>query len=103
QGAVGDEYAIHGVAMAGEDPVSLVEVSTDGGGSWSEAHILSRPEPNVWVSWAFAWALPASGRYEILARATDSAGFRQPRTDAGNDLYDGRTGWHSVPVDVSTS
>jgi DMSO/TMAO reductase YedYZ molybdopterin-dependent catalytic subunit len=101
-GAVGDEYTIHGIAMAGERIVDLVEVSTDGGVTWSDAHILSRPEPNVWVTWAFAWNLPISGRYEILARATDSAGVRQPRTDKGDDLYDGRTGWHSVPVNVST-
>lgn len=103
QGAVGDEYAIHGVAMAGERTVDLVEVSTDGGQSWDAAHILSKPEPNVWVSWAYTWKLPVSGRYEILARATDSVGSTQPRTDAGVDLYDGRTGWHSVPVDVATT
>lgn len=46
---------------------------------------------------------PASGTYRILARATDSAGIRQPRTDEGDDRYDGRTGWHRVPVDVSTT
>ena len=103
QGAVGDEYMIHGLAMAGERTVELVEVSTDGGRTWSDAHILSRPEPNVWVSWAYLWNLPESGRYEILARATDSAGISQPRIDAGVDLYDGRTGWHSVPVDVASS
>lgn len=103
QGAVGDEYAIHGVAMAGERLVERVEVSTDGGRTWEDAHILSTPEPNVWVSWAHAWKLPVSGRYEILARATDSAGNIQPRTDTGVDLYDGRTGWHSVPVDVATT
>ena len=27
----------------------------------------------------------------------------QPETDAGRDLYDGRTGWHRVPVDVVRS
>ena len=103
QGTVGQEYAIHGIAMAGERIVDLVEISTAGGATWSEAHILSRPEANVWVSWAVAWQLPTSGRYEILVRATDSAGVTQPRTDAGVDLYDGRTGWHSVPVNVATA
>ena len=89
--------------MAGERTVDLVEVSTDGGVTWSDAHILSRPDPNVWVTWAFVWNLPTSGRYEIVARATDSAGIRQPRRDAGIDLYDGHTGWHSVPVNVSAA
>jgi DMSO/TMAO reductase YedYZ molybdopterin-dependent catalytic subunit len=103
RGAVGDEYQIHGIALAGERSVDLVEVSTDGGMTWHAATILTQSEPNVWVRWAYAWSLPASGRYEVLARATDSAGVRQPRTDSGADLYDGRTGWHSVPVDVSTT
>lgn len=100
RGGPGEEYIIHGIAMAGERTVERVEVSTDGGRTWGDAHIMTRPEPNVWVSWAYTWTLPASGRYEILARATDGAGTSQPQTDAGVDLYDGRTGWHSVPVDV---
>lgn len=100
RGNPGQEYLIHGVAMAGERAVARVEVSTDGGRTWQDAHITTRPEANVWVTWAYTWALPASGRYEILARATDWAGMSQPRTDTGVDLYDGRTGWHSVPVDV---
>ncbi len=103
QGAIGEPYMIHGLAMAGERHVDLVEVSTDGGSTWSAAQILTRSEPNVWVSWAYNWQLPVSGRYEILARATDAAGISQPGIDAGVDLYDGRTGWHSVRVDVSSS
>jgi DMSO/TMAO reductase YedYZ molybdopterin-dependent catalytic subunit len=102
QGAVGDEYTIHGIATAGERTVDLVEVSTDDGGSWWEARIMTRSEPNVWITWAFTWNLPTRGTYRILARATDSAGVRQPRTDEGDDRYDGRTGWHRVPVDVVT-
>lgn len=103
RGFEGDEYSIHGIAMAGERTIERVEVSTDGGRSWTDAHILSKPEPDVWVSWAHAWNLPTSGRYEIVARATDSAGDTQPRLDAGDDLYDGRTGWHNVAVDVETN
>jgi len=37
-----------------------------------------------------------------VARATDSAGQVQPMEDVGADLYDGRTGWHRVAVEVST-
>ena len=103
RGEVGREYVVHGIAMAGERTVELVEVSTDGGATWEEATLTSRSEPNVWCTWSHPWSLPASGRYEILARATDSAGEAQPRKDEGPDLYDGRTGWHSVPVDVSTT
>ena len=103
RGSVGAEYVVHGIAMAGERTVELVEVSPDGGATWEEATLTSRSEPNVWCTWSHPWSLPASGRYEILARATDSAGDVQPQKDEGRDLYDGRTGWHSVPVDVSTT
>ena len=99
-GAEGDRFTIHGVALAGERIVERVEVSTDGGATWNEARIATRMEPNVWLQFAYDWQLPPSGRYEILARATDSEGDTQPATDQGADLYDGRTGWHRVPVDV---
>ncbi len=100
RGRAGDTFLIHGIAMAGERQVARVEVSADGGASWEEAHITTQSFPDVWVSWGYEWPLPASGRYEILARATDSEGDIQPQLDKGPDLYDGRTGWHRVPVDV---
>ena len=100
RGAGGDSFTIHGIALAGERIVERVEVSTDGGSTWNEARIATLMEPNVWVQFAYEWQLPPSGRYEIVARATDSEGDTQPATDQGVDLYDGRTGWHRVPVDV---
>ena len=100
RGATGDSFTIHGIAMAGERTVERVDVSINGGLTWSEAHIVTQRLPNIWVSWAYEWKLPISGEYEIVARATDSAGDSQPSVDAGADLYDGRTGWHRVPVKV---
>ena len=44
--------------------------------------------------------LAGGGRYEVVARATDSAGDTQPIEDKGVKLYDGRTGWHKVEVIV---
>ncbi len=100
RGKAGDSFVIHGIAMAGERQVTQVEVSTDGGATWEEAHITTQSFPNIWVTWGYEWHLPATGRHEILARATDSEGNSQPQEDKGVDLYDGRTGWHRVPVDV---
>jgi DMSO/TMAO reductase YedYZ molybdopterin-dependent catalytic subunit len=102
-GKVGDPFLVHGIALAGERTVARVEVSTDGGGTWQEARITSQSMPNVWVTWGYEWSLPSSGRYEIIARATDSQGVTQHQIDKGVDLYDGRTGWHRVPVDVATT
>ncbi|MBT3345357.1 MAG: molybdopterin-dependent oxidoreductase [Gemmatimonadetes bacterium] len=97
----GEPFIVHGIAMAGERTVERVEVSTDGGTSWKDALITTQSLPNVWVTWAYEWELPIGGNFEVVARATDSAGDTQPMTDAGEDLYDGRTGWHRVPVTVN--
>ena len=94
-------FVIYGIAMAGERTVDRVEVSTDGGTSWEDAHIVTKMLPNEWVTWTYEWTLPPSGKYVIIARATDSSGDTQPAEDKGEDLYDGRTGWHRVPVNVS--
>ncbi len=102
-GTVGEAFVVHGIALAGERSVEKVEVSTDGGATWSDAQITTESLPNVWVTWAYEWELPVAGSYEIVARATDSSGLVQPAEDAGVDLYDGRTGWHRVPVNVSTA
>jgi hypothetical protein len=103
RGVQGRSFTIHGIAMAGERTIESVKVSTNGGRSWAEAQITTQRLPNIWVTWAYEWELPASGEYEIVARAADSAGDVQPRTDAGADLYDGRTGWHRVPVKVAST
>ena len=100
RGSAASTFAVHGIAMAGERTVEAVEVSIDGGVTWEEAHITTKLLPNVWVTWGYQWALPPQGKYEIVARATDSSGDMQPMTDTGVDLYDGRTGWHRVPVNV---
>ena len=100
------KFPIHGIAMAGEQIVEKVEISVDLEGTptgdliWHEAHITTQVLSNQWVSWRYDWSLPSTGRYEVIARATDSSGAIQPEIDAGNDLYDGRTGWHRVAVDV---
>ena len=103
RGEVGEEFLVHGIAMAGERRVERVEVSADGGAYWEEAQLMTQSLPNQWVTWSYRWPLPASGRHEIVARATDDQGETQPMEDEGVDLYDGRTGWHRVPVDVESS
>ena len=100
RGTADDAFTIHGIAMAGERTVEQVEVSTDGGATWNEARIATRMMPNVWVTWVYEWPLPPSGEYEVVARAMDNQGAWQPAEDKGVDLYDGRTGWHHVPVEV---
>ena len=61
-------------------------MSTDGGTTWQSARLERPNHTNAWVRWKFAWTPPATGSYELLARATDRAGQTQPATVPFNDL-----------------
>jgi Bacterial Ig domain len=52
--------------------VAKVEVSTDGGNSWSDATDASGT--GSWMKWRFDWSPPSDGEYVLLSRATDSSG-----------------------------
>ena len=66
-------------AGAGDAEVKDVEVSTDGGASWSAAGFLDAPQRFAWRRWQSTWQVPGQpGRYEIKARAKDSHGQQQP-------------------------
>jgi DMSO/TMAO reductase YedYZ molybdopterin-dependent catalytic subunit len=69
---------IFGAAWAGENEVARVEVSVDGGATWSDAELLGPHARYSWTLWEFDWTPSAAGRHVILARATSSAGEVQP-------------------------
>ena len=69
--------ALEGRAWAGRLGVSRVEVSEDGGASWSEAELGEGAGPFAWRRWTYEWqARP--GTYTLCVRATDSEGGSQP-------------------------
>jgi len=69
---------IGGVAFAGARGISRVEVSTDGGTTWSAATLKAPAlSESTWVVWTYAWAPPSSGAYRIVARAYDLGGVMQ--------------------------
>ncbi len=66
---------IGGFALSAANGISKVEVSTDGGSSWSPAQLRTPKDPRLtWVLWTFAWLPPGSGAYRVLARAYDGNG-----------------------------
>jgi DMSO/TMAO reductase YedYZ molybdopterin-dependent catalytic subunit len=73
-----------GRAWSGSAPIRLVEVSTDGGKRWRRAHLDGPNLPGAGVRWALPW-LPRADAHELLARATDRHGARQPETVPFND------------------
>jgi DMSO/TMAO reductase YedYZ molybdopterin-dependent catalytic subunit len=84
----GKEYRVHGAAWAGESEVAAVEVSTDGGKTWSAAKLLGEPVPFCWRLWEHRWTPAAAGSAVLLARAKDKRRRTQPaKHDPGRRNY----------------
>jgi hypothetical protein len=67
-----------GYAWSGSGEVVRVEVSDDGGRTWTEASIGAAASPCAWRRWTLDWRPPRAGEAGVLARATDRAGTLQP-------------------------
>lgn len=70
--------AITGRAWSGFAPVARVEVSADGGDSWSDARLGPQLSQWSWRRWEWDWDASEPGEYELCCRATDAAGNSQP-------------------------
>ena len=81
-------FTVRGAAWAGENRVRQVEVSTDAGESWGAARLDTDPLPYAWVQWTHEWRIPGPGQYELMVRAEDDVGRRQPKERAA-DRADG--------------
>ena len=77
---------ISGAAYAGEDRVDRVDVSVDKGKSWHPATFTGPDEPYAWRQWQFVWEVDMPGEHQIMARARDTQGRRQPMTAEWNVL-----------------
>ncbi|MEU6314550.1 sulfite oxidase [Streptomyces sp. NPDC047014] len=69
---------LRGRAWSGYGAVVRVEVSGDGGRSWTAAEVEPRgPHPWAWQAWTCGWEA-APGRHTLTVRATDATGRGQP-------------------------
>lgn len=76
--AAGKPCRIFGAAWAGEPEIKSVDVSTDGGQTWSAATLEERSQPYAWRFFHFEWANPARDEHTLMCRATDARGRVQP-------------------------
>jgi sulfite oxidase len=74
---------VHGAAWAGEADIVKVEVSIDGGVSWTPAVLGHEQARYAWRLWSYE-RKANGGDYVILSRATDSEGRTQPTTAVWN-------------------
>jgi DMSO/TMAO reductase YedYZ molybdopterin-dependent catalytic subunit len=89
---------VYGAAWASDGEIAKVQLSTDGGSTWSEATLLGESKPNAWRLWESNWQTPAPGKQTLVARATDSFGQTQPvhrDPDRGTYMIN-----HLLPISV---
>lgn len=89
---------IRGIAWSGRGKVEKVEVSTDAGKSWNEAHLQGPILEKAHTYFRYLWQWDGS-ETEILSRVTDETGYTQPTL---KQLIDARGkdigGYHMNPV-----
>ena len=90
---------VHGAAWTSDGEITKVELSTNGGTSWTNATLLGESKLNAWRLWEFNWRTPATpGKQTLIARATDSLGRTQPVSrdhDRGTYMIN-----HLLPIEV---
>jgi len=92
--------AVRGWAMVGGGrEVARVELSLDGGRTWTLASLDSGGDRWTWRQWDATFDLPA-GRHEIVCRAWDSAAQTQPEHPAQVWNFKGyaNNAWHRLSV-----
>lgn len=87
---------VAGHAYAGTRGIQRVEVSTDGGATWTDAELSPElPGEDVWRQWKHVYE--ASGTHEVVVRATDGEGRLQPEEER-DSFPSGATGWVSKTI-----
>lgn len=88
---------VGGHAYAGTRGIERVEVSTDGGESWTDAR-LSEPLPgtDVWRQWEHTYE--QNGSHEVVVRATDGEGTLQSKEEM-SPFPNGPGGWVSKRIE----
>jgi len=70
---------IEGIAFDSGHGIKRVEVSTDGGGTWTDARLDSEIGKYSWRRWRASWTPRNRGQYRLMARATNSVGDTQSK------------------------
>ena len=91
---------IRGVAFAGARGISRVEISVDGGRTWSDTTLRRILPKDDWMPFTYTWPDPTAGKHDVVVRATDGEGALQEPTER-DSFPDGATGYHHTIVTVT--
>lgn len=78
---------IQGIAVDDGTGIRRVEVSTDGGRTWTDASLDRVIEKFSWRRWRLRWTPPRAGTWQLKCRATNAAGETQPDTEWNHGGY----------------
>ncbi|HIB10339.1 MAG TPA: hypothetical protein EYO17_00145, partial [Dehalococcoidia bacterium] len=71
-------YTLAGAAWSGEEEITKIEISTDGGANWCTVDVVIPPSAYSWTRWEHNWQPKGPGHYTLMSRATNSNGDTQP-------------------------
>jgi DMSO/TMAO reductase YedYZ molybdopterin-dependent catalytic subunit len=91
---------IWGWAWSGEGELTGIDVSTDGGQTWTAGTFTGTWDRYSWRRWELDWDAKW-GRHTVMARASDSLGRVQPTGRAWNRLGYRWNVIHAVTIDVA--
>ncbi len=98
--AAGRPVHLVGQAFAGNRGVASVDVSQDGGATWTPATIDYAGTELTWALWSFDWTPTQAGEYRLAVRATDRTDAVQ--SAAGRAIVpEGARGLHQVTAKVA--
>lgn len=95
---LGKPVSVFGAAWAGPAAVAKVELSADGGKTWSEAKLDDKPKRFTWVLWKWDWTPKTAGPVKLVSKCTDEHGGTQPEK-RDPDLRSYAIN-HLIPVEV---
>ncbi|CAN5307762.1 sulfite oxidase [soil metagenome] len=96
--STGAPYRVFGAAWTSDASITSVDVSTNGGLTWTPATLGVAPDAHAWRLWELWWTPSAPGPHVIMARATDSGARTQPSTHDRN--HENYMVHHALPIRV---
>ncbi len=98
---LGGPVSVTGMAWSGESgPVTGVDVSVDGGRNWKAANLVGSSTRYGFRQFEYSWTPEQAGYYNVMARATDTGGDKQPFTEEWNPSGYQWNVVHSAGIDM---
>lgn len=96
----GQLVEIEGLAWSGMGTITGVDISFDGGKSYTPAKLKGLVLPKSWTRWSFMHKYKKGERLLLTSRAMDDAGYIQPTVDQETDVMGVESVYHRNGVET---